>query len=188
MQTLWQDVRYGVRTLKGAPGFALISLVTLALGIGATTAIFSAVHAVLLRPLPYHDSGRLVLIWNRMVTTSFPHAPIAAPDVVDFRTQASSFEAIAVSDNVPEVALTGQGDPEQIRMANVSANFFSTSSPRLASRHSSAAISRQMTIRRFRPGRPNRARLRCRRRRRSSATSSGIAASAPTPTSSAGRS
>ena len=126
MQTIWQDVRYGVRTLRGAPGFALISLLTLALGIGATTAIFSAVNAVLLRPLPYHDSGRLVLIWNRMVTTSFPHAPVAAPDVVDFRTQASSFEAIAVSDNVPEVALTGQGDPEQIRMANVSANFFST--------------------------------------------------------------
>jgi putative ABC transport system permease protein len=126
MQALRQDLRYALRTLGGAPGFTLIALVTLALGIGATTAIFSAVHAVLLRPLPYRDPGRLVLIWNRMVSTSFPHAPVSAPDVVDFRTQASSFESIAVSNNVPEVALTGQGDPEQIRMAGVSANFFST--------------------------------------------------------------
>jgi putative ABC transport system permease protein len=126
MQTLWQDFRYAMRTLRGSPGFALIALFTLALGIGATTAIFSAVNAVLLRPLPYRDSGRLVLIWNRMVSTNFPHAPVAAPDVVDFRTQATSFEAIAVSNNVPEVALTGDGDPEQIRMAGVSGNFFST--------------------------------------------------------------
>jgi putative ABC transport system permease protein len=126
MTTIWQDIRYALRTLRGAPGFTLVALVTLALGIGATTAIFSAVNGVLLKPLPYWDPGRLVLIWNRMVSTSFPHAPVSAPDVVDFRTQASSFESIAVSNNVPEVALTGQGDPEQIRMAAVSGNFFST--------------------------------------------------------------
>jgi putative ABC transport system permease protein len=126
MVTIWQDVRYALRTLRRAPGFALVALVTLALGIGATTAIFSAVNAILLKPLPYRDAGRLVLIWNRMVNTNFPHAPVAAPDVVDFRTQASSFESIAVTNNVPEVALTGDGDPEQIRMAAVSGNFFAT--------------------------------------------------------------
>ena len=126
MSTIAQDIRYALRALRGAPGFALVALITLALGVGATTAIFSAVNGVLLKPLPYRDPDRLVLIWNRMVSTSFPHAPVSAPDVVDYRTQAPSFESIAVSNNVPEVALTGQGDPEQIRMAAVSGNFFST--------------------------------------------------------------
>ena len=121
-----RDIRYAVRSLRRSPGFTAVALLTLALGIGATSAIFSAINAVLLRPLPYGSPDRLVLIWNRMVTTNFPHAPVAAPDIVDFRTQATLFEAIAVSDNVPEVALTGDGDPEQIRMAGVSGNFFAT--------------------------------------------------------------
>src|SRR5262249_61827917 len=84
---------------------------------------FSVIDGVLLKPLPYRDPDRLVMIWNRMVSTNFPHAPIAAPDVIDFRTRATLFESIAVSNNVPEVALTGEGDPAQIRPTRVSGNL-----------------------------------------------------------------
>src|SRR5262245_1712349 len=124
MTTLWQDITYGVRTLRRSPGFTTVALLTLALGIGATTAIFSVIDAVLLRPLPYREPDRLVMIWNRMVSTNFPHAPIAAPDILDFRQRATLFDSIAISNNVPEVSVTGGGEPEQIRLAGVSGNFF----------------------------------------------------------------
>ena len=79
---------------------------------------------MLLRPLPYREPDRLVMIWDRMVSTNFPHAPIAAPDILDYRTRGTLFESIAISNNVPEVSLTGTGEPEQIRLAGVSGNFF----------------------------------------------------------------
>ena len=92
-----RDLKIAIRSLARAGALWITVAVTLALGIGANAAIFSVFRGVLLRPLPYRDPDRLALIWNRMVSTNFPHAPVAAPDIIDFRTQAASFEAIAVT-------------------------------------------------------------------------------------------
>jgi putative ABC transport system permease protein len=124
MSTFLQDLRYGWRKLARSPGFTAVAVLTLALGIGANSAIFSVVNAVLLQPLPYGDPERLVLVWNRMESTGFPKAPVAPPDVVDYRRQTRSFVGFAATDNVSDAALTGDGEPEQIKLASVTANFF----------------------------------------------------------------
>ncbi|HKF51659.1 MAG TPA: permease prefix domain 1-containing protein, partial [Candidatus Acidoferrales bacterium] len=87
---LAQDVRYGVRMLRKSPGFAAVAILTLALGIGANTAIFSVVNAVLVRPLPYPDPERLVWFWE--VQPNLPRAPFSAGDFLDFQAQSQSFE------------------------------------------------------------------------------------------------
>ena len=126
MEGLLQDLRYGWRKLVRSPGFTLVAVLTLALGIGANTAIFSVVNAILLNDLPYEQPDRLVLVWNRMENSSFKKAPVAAPDVIDYREQARLFEGFAATNNVNEVALTGDGgEPEQIKMGGVTSNFFS---------------------------------------------------------------
>ncbi|HXU45557.1 MAG TPA: ABC transporter permease [Thermoanaerobaculia bacterium] len=125
IETLRQDTRYAIRQLREAPGFAAVAILTLALGIGATVAIWSVVRAVLLAPLPYRQPESLALIWERLEKTHFPKAPSSAPDVLDMRRAGASFAAIAATDNVSEAALLGDGgEPEQIRVGGVSANFF----------------------------------------------------------------
>src|SRR5258708_13069745 len=93
MQTLWQDVRYGLRMLGKNPGSTAVAVLTLALGVGATTAIFSVVYCVLLRPLPYPDSNRIMAIFE--ITSKGRPSRIADPNFDDFREQSPSFEAIA---------------------------------------------------------------------------------------------
>src|SRR5579863_2056832 len=93
METLLQDFRYGLRMLRKSPGFTALAVVTLALGIGATTAIFSVVYGVLLRPLPYNDSSRIVAIFE--VNRSGGRSRLADPNFDDFRDQNRSFESIA---------------------------------------------------------------------------------------------
>ncbi len=119
-----QDLRFAARTLRRNPGFAAVAILTVALGIGANTAVFTVVNAVLLDPLPYRAPEQLVLLWNRTVTSALERAPIAAPDVAEFRRQAELFDAFAFSNRGSEVALTGDGRPEQITMASVTSNFF----------------------------------------------------------------
>jgi putative ABC transport system permease protein len=125
MQTLWQDLRYGARMLLKNPGFTLIAVVTLALGIGANTAIFTVVNAVLLRPLPYKNPDRLVLGMGEMRQRNVTDYPFANTDVFDLRNGAkTAFEDIAAVYTMRRVMPREDGAPEQIRIATVTPNFF----------------------------------------------------------------
>lgn len=122
MHTLFQDLRYAVRKLKNDFGFTLVAVLTLALGIGANTAIFSVVNAVLLRPLPYADSSRVVMVLEQ--TRAFPRLTVSYLNYVDWRDQSQSFESFgAVRNNV--MTLTGSGEPERLPSQNATANLFS---------------------------------------------------------------
>ena len=121
---LWQDLRFGARMLLKQPSFTLIAALTLALGIGANTAIFSVVYAVLLRPLPYHEPERLVMIWTKQEKLGVEQTLVSEHEVLDFREQAKLFEGFGVL-NGSSFILTGAGEPEQLTGAPVSTNFLS---------------------------------------------------------------
>ena len=123
METLLKDIRYGVRGLWKRPGFTAVAVLTLALGIGANTAIFSVVNAVLLRPLQFHDPDRLVMIWEDATFAGFPRNTPAPANYVDWKTQTQSFEDVAASAE-STFNLTGDGDPERVAAYKVTANFF----------------------------------------------------------------
>jgi predicted permease len=122
METLWQDVRYGLRQLARSPGFTAVAVLTLALGIGANTAIFSVLHAVLLKPLPYPDAERLVMIWNSYGTNRTSNSP---PDYFDRVEGSRLLESIAAFQSV-NFNLTGLGEPVRLEGARVTASFFPT--------------------------------------------------------------
>jgi putative ABC transport system permease protein len=125
VQTLWQDLRYGARMLMKNPGFSLIAALTLALGIGANTAIFSVVNAVLLRPLPFNDPERLMMVWNRGAEAAGgDRTPLAVADLLDWRAQSRSFAEIGAFQNIM-YSYTGGDSPERVQAAGVTANFFS---------------------------------------------------------------
>src|SRR5262245_52512214 len=124
MQKLWQDLRYGARMLLKKPGFTLIAILTLGLGIGANTAIFSVVNAVLLQPLPYGDPDRLVWMWGN-IRNGGNRASVSPPDFIDYRAQNSVFEHFGASFSVgSSVNLTGGGEPERLNSRVVTANYF----------------------------------------------------------------
>ncbi|HEX4945694.1 MAG TPA: ABC transporter permease [Blastocatellia bacterium] len=122
LERLWQDVRFGARMLRKQPGFALTAILTLALGIGATTAIFSVVYAVVLRPLPFADSERLVALWTQ--TPQSERLPMAAANHRDLQAQNTVFEDIAIVHDIANFNLTGDGEPEWLRGARLPANLF----------------------------------------------------------------
>ncbi|MDQ3254316.1 MAG: ABC transporter permease [Acidobacteriota bacterium] len=121
MQTLWQDLRYGVRMLLKKPSFTLVAVSTLALGIGANTAIFSVVNAVLLRPLPFKDADRIAWIWETQ--PQLDRAPFTPADFLDYQAQNRSFEQVAAFTS-RNLTLTGGEQPERLIGAMVSHNFF----------------------------------------------------------------
>ncbi|HEY7237257.1 MAG TPA: ABC transporter permease, partial [Gemmatimonadaceae bacterium] len=120
LEELRQDTRYALRVLARGRGFVAVSVLTLALGVGANTAIFSVVRGVLLRDLPYEDPSRLVAIAS--VINGSPSAA-SPPDFFDWRTQAQSFSGLA-ADFLSTTALTGSGDAERLTQARVTSNFF----------------------------------------------------------------
>jgi putative ABC transport system permease protein len=131
MGNLLQDLRYGARTLLKNPGFTLIAVLTLALGIGANTAIFSVVNAVLLRSLPFHDPDRLVMVWEDASFAGFPRNTPAPANYADWKSQNHVFEDMgALVDN--SYNLTGDGEPEKIDAYEATANFFSMLGVKLA--------------------------------------------------------
>ncbi|MFL6333874.1 MAG: ABC transporter permease [Pyrinomonadaceae bacterium] len=127
MRTLLQDLRYGLRVLLKSRGFALVAVVTLALGIGASTAAFSVVHAVLLRPLPFPEQERLFVAWKRDATTKNPFVELSVADFRDWQSQSRSFESLAVMPTTVYgygYVLTGRGEPLQLESAKVTGRFF----------------------------------------------------------------
>jgi putative ABC transport system permease protein len=123
VETTMQDIRFAWRGLRRSPGFAAVAILTLALGIGANTAIFSVVRAMLIAPLPFPESSRLVFVWADMTSSGYPRAPLSGPELNDLRdrcTRFTGFGAIWAT----TAALTGDGDPEQLRIALVTTDFF----------------------------------------------------------------
>ncbi|PYU08040.1 MAG: ABC transporter permease [Acidobacteria bacterium] len=127
MRALWQDVRYGLRMLAKSPGFSALVILTLALGIGANTAIFSVVNAVLLRPLPFEEPDRLMQIWHTPPQASFPGIPtftVSPANFLDWRARSQAFEGMSAY-GFGQYTLTGTGHPEAVRMVAVTSGFFS---------------------------------------------------------------
>ena len=126
IEALWQDIRYGLRTFRRSPVFTLISITTLALGIGGCTAIFSIVYAVLLRPLPYADPGRLVLIWTELRARGVPDFPFPIPDVKDLRAETTTLEGVAGLFPPGPLAIdAGSAQPLQARALAATPNLLS---------------------------------------------------------------
>lgn len=124
LETTWQDLRYSTRVLLKKPAFTAIAILTLALGIGANTAIFSVVNSLVLRPLPFSDPDSLVQIWESNVRRGRSEMPASYPDFADWRDHGAAFEQVAAFSDW-SFNLTGAGEPERIRGELVSPAFFS---------------------------------------------------------------
>ncbi|MGH9768345.1 MAG: ABC transporter permease [Blastocatellia bacterium] len=123
MKTLWQDARYGLRMLLKKPGFTLTAVITLALGIGATSTIFSFVNGILLRPLPYQDSERLILLDETAAKRGIASMGVSFPNFLDWREQNRVFTGVAAYGE-SSYTLTGSGEPEELSGASISYNAF----------------------------------------------------------------
>ena len=124
MNTLLQDIRYAIRLLAKSPGFTAIIVLTLALGIGANTAIFSVVNGVLLNPLPYPQPEQLVTVAGKL--SSFPQASISYPDYLDWVRDNRTFSSLAAYKSYLSFNLIGQGEPERVTAVEVTSNYFPT--------------------------------------------------------------
>jgi len=122
MDTLLKDIRYGIRSLARHPGFTAVALITLALGIGANTAIFSVVNAVLLKPLPFNDPERLVWVWD--TAPQFANIPTSLPDFLGWKEQNRSFEHLAAYQGGTSFLDAGDGTTDT-RIGLVTPELFS---------------------------------------------------------------
>jgi len=119
-----RDFRYALRMLRRSPGFTAVAVLTLALGIGANTAIFSVVNSVLIRPLPYHDPVGLVMVWENNSLHPNPHNTVSPPNFLDWQSRNKVFSGMAYIFDERD-SLTGNGEPEEVVVQDVSTNFFS---------------------------------------------------------------
>ena len=131
--SIWNDLRYAGRTLRREPAFALVATLTVALGIGANTAIFSIVNGVLLRPLPYAEPDRLVALREVVpeVAQTYPTLPVSARHFTEWRQRLHSFERMSAIDP-GSATLTSSREPEQLDSMRVSADLFRTIGVRAA--------------------------------------------------------
>jgi len=118
------DLTHAWRGLRAAPGFTLASLATLALGVGAVTAIFSVAYALLVQPLPFRDPSRLLFVWADQSAEGYPRAPLSGPELKDLDERSTRFEGFGAI-WATTAALTGENDPEQLRVGFVTTDFFS---------------------------------------------------------------
>ena len=125
MESILQDIRFSARSLLRTPGFTAVAIIVLALGIGANTAIFTVVNAVLLRPLPYRNSDQLMMLWetNPRFQIGIDTLPVTPGNFMDWREQNNVFEYVAAL-GISHLNMTGVGEPERISAATVSPNFF----------------------------------------------------------------
>ena len=126
IQDFVRDSHFGLRMLRKSPGFTAVAVLTLALGIGASTAIFSVVESILWRPLPFPDSERLTAIWSTNLKETWRAEPVSPADYLDWKAQSTVFEQLAAFDWGGRHTLTGNGDAESVFAMPVSANFFDT--------------------------------------------------------------
>src|SRR5436309_3864984 len=124
IQDFVQDLHFGLRMLRKSPGFAAVAVLTLALGIGANTVIFTVVNGVILKPLPYPQPQRLVMLWERQLSDG-TLGTVAPANFVDWREQNHSFDKMAAIDPYPDFILNGSGEPQRLTGAAVSSDFFS---------------------------------------------------------------
>src|SRR4051794_7887597 len=125
MRTFLSDARYAVRTWSRNPGFVLIAVVTLALGIGANTTMFSIVSATLLRPLPFPHPEQLVVLWQGQVKDPTSYNIISLPDYRDWKARSKTLAELAIFDSAGRgYNLTSSGEPEQVSGLRVTASFF----------------------------------------------------------------
>jgi hypothetical protein len=124
MHTIWQDLRYAARMLRNKPAFTLIAIVTLSLGIGANTAIFSVVDAVLLRPLPFPHPEQIVLVRDDLTGRQLENIGLSVDELKDFQERSGVFDQISAVWPV-DANLTGSDRPERIELLAVSPNYFS---------------------------------------------------------------
>jgi len=125
LEDLFEDAAYAARSLRRAPAFTAAAILTLALGIGATTAIYSVVRTVWLRPLPYSAPNRVVRVWEKNSRLGIPRFSASVPNFLSWRERSSSFESLVAIQGT-NANLTGQGEPERVRSLAVTARFFDT--------------------------------------------------------------
>ena len=124
MSKLLQDLRYGARLWARSPGFTAVAVLTLALGIGANSAVFSIVRGLLLEPLPFRDPDRLVLLWE--ASAGGQRTPVALPNFADWRAEAKSFSALAAYRGDELTLSGGAAEPQRVRVAFVTSDLFAT--------------------------------------------------------------
>ena len=123
LDSLRQDIWYALRTIRRSPGFSVVAIGVLALGIAGNTAMFSLLDAVRLRALPYPDAERLVVLWGNVMRTKLERRGASSPDFVDWRAQSTTFEGMAAGDET-RMTLSGRGDASRILVETVSASYF----------------------------------------------------------------